>query len=402
MSTQYYEQGTWGNNLAYSPEARAAGLTPEPKPDYTRKSDSELRELRTEHCQEAKRIAETGVKHDRDLTQGEQDRFNAHMEAVEGIDHLRALRNADGRTHELENSLRQYGVQGFGGGTTGRYSVSAEDLRAHYEAISQGGTRATRSEYRAMVTAAAGMGSETNWSSKSADAATSLREFAGITSRPLDGLSAVHPSVTLPAGSGTGAAESAQHTEFTAIVPSTLSAARYGAWTNASAAVSSFDDLSAVEAAHRIHIARSLSLADLGTIDTVAGAATVYAAATFEATMRATILTVAATANVSPDQVVCYGTPASLSVATSYAPTNGQDRGSVVERLFGARIFPMLGAVAAKLTFFAPSAFIVFETGISAATTIDPRDGSSTFGSWVHSTAAGPAVAGAAKAILTA
>jgi hypothetical protein len=364
----------------------------------------QLRDRRAGLIEKATAVAQKGVVFNRDLSQNEQTEFDGLIAEVEQIaERIKAIEAGEARAGEAVSTFQQLsGSSGQGVDPTSRYDVSDADLRSHWEAISQGGTRATRSEFRAMVTASAGMGSETNWDSKAADQATSLRQFAGIASRPLTGLSGIHPSVTLPAGSGTGAAETAQHTEFTTVTPNTLTASRYGAWTNASAAVRTFDDLSAVAAAHRIHIARSLTLADVGTIDTVASTATVYAAGTFEATLRATVLTVAATANVDVSSVVVYGTPASLSVATSFAPTNGEDRGSVVQRLYGARIFPILGAVAAKLTFFAPSAFIVFETGVSAATTIDPRDGSSTFGSWVHSTAAGPAVAGAAKAILTA
>lgn len=369
---------------------------------------AELMESRKTKLAAAEEIAQRGVKFGRDLTATEQSRFDELLADAKQLQERAAeIEAGEARSTELEDSFRErtgheFNKGGAAGAAGPRYAIPAESLRSHFDAIVGGGTASTReAEVRAMVTTTQ-MGVATTWASNAPGPAQSLREFAGLSVKALDGLTAVHPSVTLPTGSATGAAENATHTEVGGIAPSTLTASRYGAWSNASAAVRTFDDLAALSSAHAIHIARSLTLADIATIDTQAGTATVYTAATFEQTIRSTVLTVAAAAGVAPTDLVVFGRPDALAIATGYSPTNGADRGSVVERLYGARIFPAVGAAAAKLTFFAPSAFVAFESVMGAATTIDPKDGSTTFGSWLHATAAGPAIVGCAKALATA
>lgn len=365
----------------------------------------QLMERRVAVVTEAEEIAQKAVHFKRDLTEGEQSRFDHLIEEAERLrERADEIRAGEARAHELEDSFRRVtGKDMYGARSTlGRYGINAEALRSHFDAITSGATASTREEFRAMATTAASTGAPQSWASVSPAPAISLREFAGITVEPLDGLVARHPSVTLPSGSGAGADEDDPHTEVTGIEPSTLSASRYGAWSNASAAVRTLADVDAMVGAHAVHISRSLTAADIGTIDAQAGTATAYASATFEQTLRAAVLTVSATAGVDPGGLVVYGQPAALAVATGYDPTNADDRGSVTTRLFGARVFAALAAAPDKLTFFAPAGFVAFESPMGAATTLDPKDGSVTFGSWLHSTAAGPAIVGAAKAIATA
>ena len=369
-----------------------------------------LLERRAEVVAEAKALAETASVHNRDLSSGEQAKFDQlAAEADKLAERAKAIRQGENDAADLEASFRSRtgqepqrgtGMPGGAEATGARYGVSDASLTRHWEAVSRGETASAREEFRALVTTS-GMGVAASWGSKPAGGAVSLREFAGITVRPLDGLSAQHPSVTLPAGAA-GVNESTAHTEFDAVTSNSLTAARFGAWSDVSAAVKAFDDLGALAAAHAVHISRSLTLADAGTIETAAGSATAYSASTFEQDLREAIFTAAEAASVDPGMLVVFGRPAALAVATGYSPTNGADRGSVVERIHGARVYPTLGATASQLTIFVPSAFIAFETPVGSATTIEPSTGATRFGSWLHSTAAGPAVVGAAAAIATA
>jgi hypothetical protein len=141
---------------------------------------------------------------------------------------------------------------------------------------------------------------------------------------------------------------------------------------------------------------------DVEGLETAAGTPTAYSSSTFEADQREAIFTAAEAANVGPGDLVLFGTPASLAVASSYAPTNGEDRGSVVERIHGARVYPTANGAADQVTVFAPSAWLAFESPMGAATTVEPSTGVMRFGSWMHSTPAGPAVVGAVAAVDTA
>jgi len=366
----------------------------------------QLLERRAEVVAEARRIAETASVHSRDLSAGEQERFDSLMgEADTLAERAEAIKEGENRADVLDASFRAAGIDptrrdGGRGVPVARYGLSDESLRAHWEALSGGTTAATREEFRALVTTST-MGVASSWGSKPAQGAVSLREFAGISVKSLDGLSAQHPSVTLPAGAA-GVNESTAHTEITGVASNTLTASRFGAWSDVSAAVKTFDDLEALSAAHRVHVVRSLTLADVGTIETAAGSATAYSSTTFEQDLREALFTAAEAANVLPSDLVVFGRPAALAVATGYSPTSGEDRGSVVERIHGARVYPTANASADQLTFFVPGAFVAFESPTGAATTIEPSTGATRFGQWLHSTAAGPAVVGAAAAVATA
>lgn len=279
------------------------------------------------------------------------------------------------------------------------YGLGEGNLRSVWEAVSRGRVVSVREE-RAAVTSAQ-FGAPGAWGTVAAAPAVSLRAFSGIPNRNLDGMTAQVPSLTLPAGAA-GATETAANTEVTGVADVSLATSRYGAWTQVSAAVRTFDDLRALNSAQSVHIARSLNLTDIARIDSDAGTATTFNASTLDKDLRTAILTVAAAAGVGPADVVVYGQPAALALASSWAPTNAQDRASYLVEVFGAKVYSTLQAAANKLTVFVPTAYVCFQTGIDAATTIDPTDGSMRFGQWLHSTPVAPAIVGAAKSVATA
>jgi hypothetical protein len=225
-----------------------------------------------------------------------------------------------------------------------------------------------------------------------------LRAFAGIPNTPLTGATAQMPSLTLPAGAA-GVAETANHGEYDTVDVVNLSALRYGRWTQVTAAADAFDELESINRAHAVGVARDLNLVDVTAIQTAAGAVTAFSASLLDQNVRAAVLKVAAAALVDPEDVVLFGTSAALAVVTGYAPASGSDRGSVSLRVYGARVYVSEGAAAGNVYAFAPSAFQVFSTNLRSASTIDPKSGGNTFGSWLHSTPAGVAVVGGAAGV---
>jgi hypothetical protein len=108
---------------------------------------------------------------------------------------------------------------------------------------------------------------------------------------------------------------------------------------------------------------------------------------------------VAAAAVVPVTDVVLFGTSAALAIVTGTTPSSGPDRGSVTERIFGARVYVTEAAVAGNVYAFAPTGFQTFSTGLTSASLLAPDTRQFKFGSWVHSTAPGTFIVGAAAGV---
>jgi hypothetical protein len=178
-----------------------------------------------------------------------------------------------------------------------------------------------------------------------------------------------------------------------------LSALRYGRWTDVTSFVDEFDNLDALNRAHAVGIARDLNLVDLTAIQTAAGTVTAFDAANLDRNVRQAILKVAAAAMVEPDDVVLFGTSTALGVVTGYAPASGDDRGSVSTRVYGARVYVTEQATAGNVYAFAPQAFQVFSSRLRSAAVISPESGNHRFGQWLHSTPPGVFIVGGAAGV---
>ncbi len=337
------------------------------------------------------------ISEERELTASEQRKVNK-LEAEAGALQDRLDRDAS-MERELERVPRSGGevrsAEGFIDHSPLR--VSDDNLRKHADAIREGKTFGAVEE-RANVTVATDTGSPGSWGSGPVFEPVTLRRFAGIPNKPLQGATAQMPSLTLPAGAA-GVAEGTAHTEFDATNVVNLSTLRYGRWTQVTSFVQAFTDLNAINQAHAVGIARDLNLADITTIQTAAGSVTAFDAANLDRNVRQAILKVAAAAVVPPEAVVLFGTSAALGVVTGYAPASGDDRGSVTTRVFGARVYTVEDATAGNVYAFAPTGFQTFSDGLSSATVVAPDSGLYKFGSWLHSTPAGTFIVGSAAGV---
>jgi hypothetical protein len=277
--------------------------------------------------------------------------------------------------------------------------VSEDHLRSHAEAIRQGSTfGAYEVEARAQVTVATDTGSPGSYGEGGIPNPITLRRFAGIPVDKLEGATAQHPSVTLPTGVA-GVAETVAHTEFDGANVANLTALRYGRWTDVTSFVDEFTTLKAINGAHAVGLARDLNLVDLTAIQTAAGTVVAFDAANLDRNVRTAILKVAAAALVPPEAVVLFGTSAALGVVTGYAPASGDDRGTVATRIYGAKVYVTEQALAGNIYCFAPNGFQIFSTGLASASVIDPTTGGHKFGQWIHSTAPGVFIVGAAAGV---
>jgi hypothetical protein len=348
-------------------------------------------------------IAGAATAGGRDLTEGEVAAALEHRGAIEGAERQREeLRQvaARQRSQQIAEAMDEARGRGHRGGHS-PLLVSETHLRSHAEAIRTGSVFGAEEEWevetRANV-ATTDMGSAGAWAAPGISEPTTLRSFAAIPNSPLTGSTAQLASLTLPAGAA-GVAEGATHTEYDTIDPVNLSTLRYGRWTQVTSFVNAFDDLTAINKAHSIGIARDLNLADASTIITAAGSVTAFSATDLDKNVRIAIMKVAAAVLVPPEEVVLFGSSTALGQINGYAPGNGPDRGSVTTRVFGARVFVHEPTTAGNVYCFAPAGFRCFSDRLRSASVIDPTNGMVKFGQWLHSTPAGVGVVGAAAGV---
>lgn len=279
--------------------------------------------------------------------------------------------------------------------------VSPGNIAKHVEALGEGRTFSATEEFRALVqvdgAAANSLGGPQAWAQTAAREPMWLGRFAGIPVQTLTGVSAVMPKFVLPS-STTGVAETAPHAEYDAVTDLQLAALRYGRWSAVSAATSAFVSVSGLSNGHAIGIARDLDKLAVGNIETAAGTPAVYAA-DIARNVREALLSVSANVLTAVEELVIVGTPAAAALLGETTPANGPDVGSVTSRFNGARLYATGAATSGQLTVFAPQSFMIFMSMLQSATTIDPKDGSTAFGSWLHSTSVGQGLTGSALAV---
>lgn len=368
---------------------------------------TELMERRSVLINEARAIAQRGVDAKRDLTETEQSDFDQRIADANALEaRAKQIHDGEQRAHELDESFRNvtgaYPGQPSASGCPSLL-VSRDNIAKHAEALREGRVFGAVEEGRALVqvnpSAANALGGPQAWAQIGPREPMHLIRFAGIPVQTLTGVSAVMPAYTLPA-SAAGVNESTAHGEYDSVVDVPLSALRYGRWTSVSAAASQFDSLSGIANLHSVGIAKDLDKKVVGDIQTAAGTPVTYVA-DIAGNVRKSLLTVSAAVLVPVDQLVIFGTPGDIALLGDTTPANGPDVGSVTERFNGARLYATNEATAGQVTVFAPNAFLVFMSQLQSASTIDPKDGSNSFGSWLHSTGVGQGLTGSAQAVDT-
>lgn len=365
----------------------------------------ELMERRGAIINQAQAIAQRGVDANRDLTEAEQSEFDSLISDAEKI-HQRAkeIHEGEQKAHELEESFRS---------VTGSYPgqpnaswcpsliVSPANVQKHLEAMKEGRSFGAIEETRALVqvnpAAANALGGPEAWGQTGPREPMHLIRFAGIPVQALTGIAATMAQYTLPAAAA-GVNETSQHGEYDSVVDVPLTAVRYGRWSAVSAAVKEFNPLSGLINAHAIGIGKDLDKLAVGNIETAAGTPAVYAA-DIAGNVRNTVLSVAANVLGDPTELVIVGQPAAIALLGDIQPANGGDIASVTTRFSGARLYATGAATAGQVTVFHPQSFLVFQSQLQSASTIDPKDGSNAFGSWLHSTPVGQGLAGSALAV---
>lgn len=364
----------------------------------------ELMERRTAVINEARAIAQTGVAENRDLTTDEQGAFEALIHQADSLEkRAKAIHEGEQKAHELEESFRSVtGGEPWSANADACPSllVSPENIVKHADAIQEGrsfGAVEERATIQVNPAAANALGGAQAWAQTQAREPIHLIRAAGIPVQTLTGVAATMPAFTLPTAAA-GVNETTAHGEYDSVVDVPLTAARYGRWSAVSAAVSVFTSISGINNMHAIGIAKDLDKLAVGNVETAAGTPSAYSADIAGHTREA-LLSVAANVLADVEDLFIIGRPAAVALLGDVTPANGNDAGSVVSRFGGARLYATAAAAAGQLTVFHPQSFLVFQSKLQSASTIDPKDGSNTWGSWLHSTPVGQGLAGSALAL---
>ncbi|SCX27228.1 hypothetical protein [Mycolicibacterium fluoranthenivorans] len=332
---------------------------------------------------------ETRSREGRDLTQSEVDDLSLELANLRvAVDRQQQISTRGRAITEAIDSHRR-GVE-----TRSRPTllVSESNLREHAAALAEGrpfGAVETRSR----VTAGGDLGSAGAWHPGAPQEPRHVIAFAGIPVSPLTGRTAQVPSYTGPTGAA-GVDEGVDHGEYDSVNPVSLTALRYGRWSEVSALADQVDELTGLNQMHAWGIARDL---DKLAVAAVEGSASFQGVSVdIQEAVRTAVLHVSATVYAAETQLVIVGQPADLAELTGTQPANADDLGSYAVRFAGARLYPTLAASPNLITVFAPSAYRTFQSPLQSASLIDPQDGSHKFGSWLHSTGVAQQIAGSA------
>lgn len=338
----------------------------------------------------------------RDFTPRESDLSEQDRDELAALNGAIEARSRNNEQRETRNQWVQDAVDGHVETRSAQWPllVSREHLEQHAAALREGRTfAAAEVETRSRVTAASDMGARGDWVDAAPHSPRHLIAFSGMPVSLLTGRRAELPSYTGPTGAA-GSDENTAHGEYFAVDPVSLTAARYGRWTNVSSLVNVVDDLVGINQMHAWGIARDFDLLAVTAVQTAAGAPATLVS--LESQVREAILAVAAATYSDETQLVIFGTPADLAPLTATTPTNAGDVGSLALRFGAARIYPSTAAASGQVTVFAPGSFRTFQSKLQSALILDPTDGSSKFGQWTHATPVAEQIIGSAAAVATA
>lgn len=366
---------------------------------------ADLEQRASEAAVAAQQLIDTARFDARDLTADEARVLSRHKADLESLRAAIALVEERQRDEQVADRTRllAHGIETRGGYAPRAPAllVSEAELRKHAEALREGRTYSCV-ETRAAVYTVGGshpVGSPGDWAGPALADPRHVIGYAGLPVQPLTGTRPQAAVVTLPEAAS-GVTEANPHPEYDAVNSVAPTVLRYGRWSRVSAAVNEFDSLQPLNTGHAIGIARDLDAMAVAALETAAGAPAAYVEDVAGA-VRLALATVAANTYGQVETFTIAGNPAALALLQDVSPTSGADAGSVVSVFAGAKLYPTHEATDGVLTVFNPSAFLVFMGGLQSATYLDPKDGSSTFGSWLHASDVVAVVGGGAAAVTT-
>ena len=309
-----------------------------------------LKERRLELVGSMTGIAETAMQFKRDLSSGEEQRFEAAKSEVEQIDaRIKELEGPEQRAKEIESAfarLAEKPKERAGGSAAGHplaYTSQALDaLQSAIESRTAGRFVAGEVEQRAAL-ATTTFGAPRAWGANVLAGPRLLHVVAGVPQQSVDAAYAQHPKFTLPTASAS-VGENVTLAEFAASTAGSVTLARYGRWTDISREGGLGTDAGSIVAMHQLGVALDLDAALVDAVETAAGAAVAFTADVPAAIRTAMSNVLAATAAEDPEQLVILVNPANAALLQDVTPVGGQTVGERFQRFSGALVYPTSAA----------------------------------------------------------
>lgn len=296
-----------------------------------------VKETRAAAVAEMTRIAETGVKHKRELSENESNRYDEQYEVVKQCDErIQQLKGAEEREQATVAAFAQ-----FRGGPVERHPLAytreaLDGLQAAIDTRTAGRFEAASEERAALATST--YGAPRVWGSNVLAGPRLLHQVAGVPTQASDAIYAQFPVLTLPSA-GASVAENITLAEFASSTAGSVTLARYGRWTDLSKESMIGTDAGAITSMHRIGIAKDLDNALIGLVNTAAGGAVAFTADVPAAIRKAMAGVIDATAASSVEEVVVLTHPDNAALLQSVTPVGGETIGERFQDFSGSLVY---------------------------------------------------------------
>lgn len=299
---------------------------------------NELMQRRATIIAQARAIAQRGVDASRDLTEAEQRDFDQLVADADQLEHrAKEIHQGEQSAHDLDASFRSVtGADPHRASRPHLLTVPADAVRELHAATKERRTYSWQATEARDALVTGTYGTSTGWHGFGADGPILLHDVGGAAIEQLSGIKLSYPTFTLPTAA-VSVAETVSVGEYATSTAGTLTAARFGRWTEISAEAS-LNGTASILRMHRVGVARDLNKACIAALTTAAGAAVEYATSA-EFMLKRSIATVCDRTASEPGALVLCVNPADAPLVSDTTPANGADIASTVERFSGARIF---------------------------------------------------------------
>jgi hypothetical protein len=166
-----------------------------------------------------------------------------------------------------------------------------------------------------------------------------LHVIAGVPRQPASAIYAQFPQLTLPTASA-AVGEGVTLVEYASSTAGSVTAGRFGRWTDLSTESLIGADAGSLTGMHRLGIALDLDNVLIGLVNTAAGAAVAFTADVPAAIRKAMALVQANTASGDPADLVILAHPDNVALLESVTPIGGQTIGERFQKFSGALVYP--------------------------------------------------------------
>lgn len=166
-----------------------------------------------------------------------------------------------------------------------------------------------------------------------------LHVVAGVPQQPIDSILAQFPQLTLPAATAS-VGENVSLPEYASSAAGSVTAGRFGRFTDLSAESEIGTDAGALLAMHRVGIAKDLDKVLIDAVEVAAGAAVAFTADVPAAIRKAMAKVLDSTAADDPASLVILAHPDNAHLLQDVTPTGGATIAESFQRFSGALVYP--------------------------------------------------------------